>query len=180
MKIVCIGDSLTNGRDWRPGTELYQPLNVRLAVKYPRIEFVNLGVNGDTTTGILARKSDVNIYHPFGVILMAGINDIMWGQSFETIMNNLQTLYDYYSGLGYKVYALTITPRDDDNDSQNEIRNKVNQWIMNKPIGVSMVINAFLAIADPNDKTKRNPVYADPFTTNHFNDAGLAQIVNLL
>jgi len=179
--VVCIGDSLTNGRDWGNGTSPIMPLNVRLSIKYPRIRFVNLGVNGDTSAGIYSRRTDANSYSPYRIVVWAGISDINTGVSSSTIQTNLGNIYSYYSGLGYSVYALTITPRDPDDSAKNTIRNTVNTWIKTIPSGVSLVIDAFTIIADPTNTTQRNPLYAqngDLSTPSHINDAGYQAIVD--
>lgn len=177
--IVCIGDSLTFGRDWLNGSDLAQPLNVRLAEHYPGLNVVNLGVNGNTTTNIDARKAEADAYSPFRVIVWAGINDIYNGATESQIKNSLQSIYDYYHLKGYEVWAITITPKDDDDSSKNTIRTNVNAWITNTATSVDRVIDAWTAIRDPNDTTQRLAAYADPNTENHINDAGMAAIVSL-
>lgn len=177
--IVCIGDSLTYGKNWGYGSDLHKSLNIRLSEKYPCVSIVNLGVNGELTSNINARKADVNQYNPFRVIVWAGINDITQGVSAHTIESNLQSLYTYFDGLGYEVFAITITPTDNESTAQNTIRSAVNAWIKNTASGIDRVIDAFTAIANPADITKRLPAYADPNTYNHVNDEGMAAIVEL-
>lgn len=177
--IVCIGDSLTYGKNWGYGSDLHKSLNVLLSEKYPKVCVVNLGVNGELTSDIVTRKTSVNQYNPFRVVVWAGINDITQGVSSATIETNLQSLYTYFDGLGYEVWAITITPVDNESSAKNTIRNTVNAWIKNTASGLDRVIDAFSVIANPEDTTKRFPAYADPNTPNHINDLGMASIAGL-
>lgn len=96
------------------------------------------------------------------------------------LRSNFLTIYDYYhTTKGYEVWALTITPKDDDNSTRNRIRSTVNVWIKSTASNVDRVIDAFTAITDPQDTTKRLAAFVDPNTPNHMNDAGLAAIVRL-
>ena len=73
MKIVCIGDSLTSGfgvfKDKR-WTELM--------IKNHKLNIINKGINGDTTTGMLCRFfDDVLSLKPSLAIIMGGCNDFI-------------------------------------------------------------------------------------------------------
>ncbi len=176
--VVCIGDSLTYGINWLNGSDLNQNLNARLSMRYPGLSFINLGVNGDSATGVYARRATANIYTPFRIIVWIGIADVTLGHSAATIETDIQSIYTYYNTtMGYEVYGMTITPRDDDTSGQQTIKNTVNTWIKTTATGVSTVMDAWTVIRDPNDPGKRLPAYADPNTPNHMNDAGLAAIV---
>lgn len=178
--VVCIGDSLTYGKSWLNGSDLAMTLNVRLSIKYPGISFVNLGANGEITTALDIRKAEADAYNPFRVIVWEGINDISIGVSAATIQSNLQSIYTYYKVTkGYEVWALTITPKDDNSTAQNTVRDNVNYWIKYHATSVDRAIDAFRAIVSPVDNTIRYWKYADPNTQNHMNDAGMAAIVNL-
>ncbi len=87
-KITCIGDSLTFGYD----LEVLQkwPTLIAQALK---IEVVNCGVNGDTTTGMLGRFDNmINIYKPTHIIITGGTNDLWFGLKDEQIIANLFTM----------------------------------------------------------------------------------------
>ncbi len=60
--IVMLGDSLTDGAEWR---EMFPSLNI-----------VNRGIAGDTTDGVLERLDQVLALHPKQVFIMVGINDV--------------------------------------------------------------------------------------------------------
>ena len=83
-KIVCLGDSLTEG---------YQiDLSFRwseVVKKALGIEIINSGISGDTTTGMLARfKPMVIDHHPTHVIIMGGSNDVALNIPDEQILAN--------------------------------------------------------------------------------------------
>ena len=70
-KLICLGDSLTFGLGVRPN-QRWTGL-----VQQQGIEVVNLGVNGDTAAGMLARLQKLSV--PAGetrVLVMGGSNDI--------------------------------------------------------------------------------------------------------
>ena len=85
-KIICHGDSLTQGAD------------IEAAFRWPSllqnamggIETINTGIGGDTTAGLLSRFSaDVVSQHPDVVILMGGTNDFWWGLPVNSVIANL-------------------------------------------------------------------------------------------
>lgn len=176
--IVCLGDSITFGKDWLNGSDLNKPLNVRLSEKYPGIRVINLGVNSENVTQIEARKETALLYSPSKVVIWGGINDIYGLTDLSVVQSKLQTMYTYFKNLGCDVYALTITPRDDDNATKNTNRDTINSWIKNTATNIDKIIDAWTIIADPQDTTQRLSAYADPNTPNHFNDAGMEAIVN--
>ena len=59
--VVMLGDSLTDGAEWRE--------------MFPAQLIVNRGIDGDTTEGVLARLDDVLAIKPKVVFVMIGIND---------------------------------------------------------------------------------------------------------
>ena len=73
MKIICLGDSLTAGCGLRRGENW-----VELLREQTGDEWINAGVCGDTSTGILVRlQTEVLPQRPDEVLLMGGDNDIM-------------------------------------------------------------------------------------------------------
>ena len=173
--IVCIGDSLTLG------LQVEITMTVRMAMKYPGINVVNLGVGSNTTTQMLARISTVDAYNPFRVIIWGGVNDVGAGTSSATIQANLQAMYDYCKVTkGYEVFAVTITPADTNTAPNNVVRTTVNDWIKAVPSGVDRVIDAWTAVRDPADSTIRLAEYAVPLPDIvHLNDVGQAVVMSL-
>jgi len=88
IKIVCIGDSLTEGynieQSYRWSNLLASELNV---------DIINCGIGGDSTSGILARfKYDVIDNNPTHVLIMGGTNDVWYGVDTALIINNIHTM----------------------------------------------------------------------------------------
>ena len=87
-RIICHGDSLTEGKD------------IEAAYRWPSLlqnvlgtEVLNTGIGGDTTAGLLSRfATDVIPRKPDAVILMGGINDFWWDLPINTAIANLLTM----------------------------------------------------------------------------------------
>lgn len=173
---VCIGDSLTAGANGA-GT-LTKKMTNRLSEKYSGIKVVNLGISGDTASGVYTRRTDANSYSPFKIVVWAGVNDIAIGVSEATLKSTLQSIYDYYNSVGYEVWALTITPVDGQTSGKDTIRDNVNSWIKTTATNVNRVIDTFTIIADPSNLNVRLPAYCDTTSIVHLNDAGYAAIVS--
>ncbi|CAM1366939.1 GDSL-type esterase/lipase family protein [Tenacibaculum xiamenense] len=84
-KIVCLGDSLTEGygvdisKRW--STLLSEDLN---------LEIINAGISGDTTSGMLSRFYETVARHkPNYVIIMGGTNDIWLNIPDNEIIGNI-------------------------------------------------------------------------------------------
>lgn len=89
MKIICIGDSFTRGfgvnRGWLS--------RLSDSISSEGIELINKGINGDTTSGMLARfKDDVAAETPKYVIITGGLNDFISGSSLEIPKNNYMAM----------------------------------------------------------------------------------------
>jgi lysophospholipase L1-like esterase len=78
--VVLFGDSLFEGYDF-PKTRAIPGLRVR-----------NLGIPGDTTQGMLARVG--GIHDPDFVFLLAGVNDLLFGERPEDIVAGHRRLWD--------------------------------------------------------------------------------------
>lgn len=73
---VLLGDSITQ---WFPAE----------ALTHNRL-WLNQGISGDTTAGILNRLSAISPTRPDTIYLMAGINDLRRGETDATILGNLR------------------------------------------------------------------------------------------
>lgn len=90
-KIVCHGDSLTEGYD------------INLAVRWSNllseatgIEIINSGISGDTTGGMLARFGRMVLDHqPTHVTIMGGTNDLNLNIADEIILGNMLAMTRY-------------------------------------------------------------------------------------
>lgn len=85
VRVVCLGDSLTEASDVPPGNAWHA-----LAAERLEAEFLNRGVAGDTTAGLLSRfHPEVIAERPRAVILLAGANDLWWGVDLSVVQANL-------------------------------------------------------------------------------------------
>jgi len=84
-KIVCIGDSITEGYQIAKDSCWPSLLNSESAY-----EIINSGICGDTTAGMLARFHEMVIVHqPNYVIIMGGANDIWFNIPDSQIIANI-------------------------------------------------------------------------------------------
>lgn len=87
-KIICHGDSLTQGAD----------LNERdtwpaLVAKTLHLDVINTGISGDTTGGMLGRfYASVIEKNPDVVLITGGTNDLWWALEANTVLANMFTM----------------------------------------------------------------------------------------
>jgi lysophospholipase L1-like esterase len=85
MKIICMGDSLTKGYKIKKKESW-----VALADSRSEHNWINQGILGDSSTGLLSRlERDCFSHNPQAAILMAGTNDIIQGVSLPIIQSNM-------------------------------------------------------------------------------------------
>ncbi|MGR5092033.1 GDSL-type esterase/lipase family protein [Vibrio maritimus] len=88
-KVVLLGDSLTAG--W--GLPQGENWSCKLAKEFSDIEFINRGVPGDTTTGMLSRfELQVIDAKPDAFVLFGGLNDLNWGTDISVVASNLNSM----------------------------------------------------------------------------------------
>jgi len=88
MKIVCHGDSLTEGYDIDLSLRWTDLLD--LAFKG---QIINSGISGDTTAGMLARFKPMVIDHkPTHVVITGGTNDVSHRIPFDLIISNIHAM----------------------------------------------------------------------------------------
>lgn len=89
MKLVCLGDSLTEGYGLPKGTGWCELLNEEVD-----FEVINSGISGDTTNGMLSRFFPMVLSHkPSHVVIMGGTNDIHLKHSQDAIVSNVLTMF---------------------------------------------------------------------------------------
>ncbi|MCE6991273.1 SGNH/GDSL hydrolase family protein [Dyadobacter sp. CY323] len=72
-KICFIGNSITNN------AQFYHFINLYYATRYPerKVVFINCGISGDVTQGIINRmETDILVHNPTWSVLMIGMNDV--------------------------------------------------------------------------------------------------------
>jgi lysophospholipase L1-like esterase len=88
LKVVCHGDSLTEGYDIDLSKRWSDLLRESTG-----LEIINTGISGDTTAGMLARfKSMVIDQEPTHVIIMGGTNDVSHRIPFDHIISNIHAM----------------------------------------------------------------------------------------
>lgn len=90
MKIVAIGDSITEGYPFS-----HDESWVAYVAKKLKIEIVNQGICGDLTQGMRERfKLDVFPFSPTHVIIMGGANDAFAGFSLASVSDNFKAMVE--------------------------------------------------------------------------------------
>lgn len=98
MKIICLGDSLTAGYRLAP-----EECWVRILDRETTNTWLNAGVSGDTSTGLLVRlQTEVLPQQPDMVLLMGGDNDIMLTGSEEQAKTALMAMLHQCAARGVK------------------------------------------------------------------------------
>ena len=111
MKIVCIGDSLTYGYGVRRSK-----VWTKIAEEKLKIEIINEGINGDTSSGMLSRfYNSVYIHKPDAVHIMGGINDLIVGADIGIVKTNLMSIVHQASAKCIKPVIGIPTKIDEDN-----------------------------------------------------------------
>ena len=83
-KIVCHGDSLTEGSDLEKNYTWPHLVENKI-----NATIINTGIGGDTSGGLLSRFSqDVVRYQPEFVVLLGGTNDLWWDLDINLILAN--------------------------------------------------------------------------------------------
>lgn len=173
--VICFGDSITDGAAGHTNT-FPRYSDTLASLLEDDIEYYNVGVIGKGIGGTVLRgafgtagearleRDVLNVPGAGYVIIMYGVNDI--GGANEDIS---QSLIDSYKGIiekchakGIKVYGGTIVPFGGSgyySELHEEIRVKVNEFIMSDKSGFDGYIDFASALADPNDPTKMAAEY---------------------
>lgn len=111
MKILCIGDSNTNGYDPRSFLGERYPEGVRWTDRIKNHEMINWGINGitiphDTSVYIdLIRRKEPDL-----IIVMLGTNDILEGASPEQTAHRMEGFLDSLSITGRRILLIAPPP----------------------------------------------------------------------
>ncbi|MEQ8200876.1 MAG: SGNH/GDSL hydrolase family protein [Syntrophomonadaceae bacterium] len=105
FKVVCLGDSITWGFPYGPEYSWVTMLDEILEA-----EFINEGINGNTTDDMLRRFYRCVIKHePTHLVILGGANDVLWQESIDRIVYNLQAIAQKAGEAGIKVIMATPT-----------------------------------------------------------------------
>lgn len=96
-EMVMIGDSLTDGAEWRE--------------MFPQQDIVNRGIDSDTTDGVLARLDDIVAAKPAQAFVMIGINDFADARrTVEAVFDNYRAIVSRLERGGAKVFVQSTLP----------------------------------------------------------------------
>lgn len=87
-KIVAIGDSITYGFPYTCRESWFDLAAAKLG-----FEYINQGINGDSTTWMYCRfKTDVLAHQPTHVIIMGGTNDAYCDEPLTKVLDNIKQM----------------------------------------------------------------------------------------
>ncbi|CAM0012308.1 lipase [Vibrio phage K375] len=182
VKIVCLGDSITEGAGSTAGNDYPTKLQTKIRTYYRNnnITVVNAGVSSNTSQQMLDRfNSDVVSENPDLVIIMAGMNDLIPfnNVSVDQYALNMSRLFSLCLDFGYSVMNLDITPRwreNIDGREQQDFYRKALRGVVSA-MGVPQVPMYDLLINITNSK---NSYSLSSITTDgtHYTNEGYDQI----
>ena len=109
--VVCLGDSTTYGYMISRKKVWPSILNNKFAEDSKEINIINKGINGDTTSGMIARfESDCLNENADLLILMGGVNDIFMFQNIDKIKNNIKLIVDISNKNNVDIILFTPIP----------------------------------------------------------------------
>jgi len=134
LKLVFLGDSLTMRHKWSA------------------FKASNLGIDGDTSAGVLKRVSQT--YKADTIVLMIGVNDILQNIHLSKIQENYSKILDSFSKK-QSIYILSLLPVIDDRATKsiNEKIKTMNNWLKKKAKEKKLpFINLYPSFLDTNKK----------------------------
>jgi hypothetical protein len=107
VRIVALGDSGIRGKGVPESQAYPAQLEAALRARGHQVTVTNQGVNGDTTTGVLARLESAVPLGTTIVILKIGVNDLVnYHVSPDAIVVNKRTIVERLRAKGAEVYLL--------------------------------------------------------------------------
>jgi len=140
VRVLGFGDSLTAGTpgydrlsDWGDHKSQYGYWIVELSEKERGItvEFDNQGVPGDLAQHMLPRLRRIMNQRGYNVvIILAGSNDIGWGQDAKTVYGHVSLLWKHALDKGPKVVACTVPPVGFPYPGLQETQSRFNEMVL--------------------------------------------------
>jgi hypothetical protein len=177
INAVFLGDSMVRG-DYPPATPPVTPWPTQLG---DLLGFtpVNLGIDGETTAGVLANEVPNAVAIPGCSnrgFLLCGVNDAGTGVPLATIQANYQAIIAQMQAKGFYMTALTISPSNysayPDYPDYILVTEAINTWLLGSGSGADAVCNSG---GDPRLANPGNSYYfySDEL---HLYDPGLAVV----
>ena len=110
--VAVIGDSLTQGYGLKATENFVSVLQNRLNENNHKVQLINFGVSGDTTSGGLERFEWSVSSGVDGVVINLGANDMLRGISPELTYSNLQQMLGLAEEKGLPVLLIGIDAGD--------------------------------------------------------------------
>ncbi len=192
--LVCFGDSLTDGYGVQINViQRWTDLLAKRLQEEPdtrHISVINKGIGGNAIyggNGPAAYKRFLrDVCEPAGVkycILLIGVNDIGYADNdiSDSLISKYQEMIKTAHSYGIKVYGGTITPFEGNayySLLHEQIRQKVNQWILSDKSGFDGSIDFASALADPAKPSKLQARYANDYL--HPNANGYAKMAEII
>ncbi len=187
--IVCMGDSLTDGASVT--TNSFARWTDELARRLQadddtdNYSVINMGIGATALMGAWGNSGQarftrdvLNVPGAEYLIIFYGVNDIGYAQNDISgqIINTYKDMIKKAHAKGIKVYGCTITPFKGSgyySELHEQIRVKVNNFIMSKDSGFDGYIDLSSAVADPSDSITIRRSYISVWNDYlHFNDTG--------
>lgn len=164
-KILCIGDSITRG--YNVQTEESYPWLLSQAIGVP-IE--NLGINGDTTLGMLTRiEPALKYFNPDIVLVLGGVNDLSLKSKSNRVFANLVNIYRIIKHYGATPVACEILNVQFD----PEINSKSSLFLSSKKVHKKVIaLNKKIEAFSDYDNLPFIP-FSNNFTTEMYLEDGL-------
>lgn len=94
--VIFLGDSITDEMNW--------------SAAFPEKSTINLGINGDTTAGVLKRLESIINIQADQMFLMIGINDLFRGRSVQGILERYQLIITSLQSSVNTLYVQSVLP----------------------------------------------------------------------
>lgn len=109
--VVCLGDSTTYGYMITRKKVWPSILSNKFAEEGKEINIINKGINGDTTSGMIARfERDCLNENADLLILMGGVNDIFMFQNIDKIKDNIKLIVETSNKNNVDIILFTPIP----------------------------------------------------------------------
>lgn len=123
LTIVCLGDSITYGWPWGPEASWTTMLENVVAG-----QVINRGIPGNTTSQMRERFDNAVIKaNPTHLIIMGGINDIVWQESFDRIVWNLRSMAE--KAVQHNIKVIFGMPTVVDDEYLEALIQRIRNWI---------------------------------------------------
>ncbi|MEN6351515.1 MAG: SGNH/GDSL hydrolase family protein [Syntrophomonas sp.] len=156
IKIVCLGDSITYGFPFGP-----QASWVRMLQEQIDGEVINKGINGNMTSDMLRRfERSVLEYNPSHLVIMGGINDVICGESFDSIAWNIRSMVE--KALNANIKVILGIPTGVDDPYWEKLLQRIRKWMRDFAAEKQLkIINFDHAFFDENGNLKEELLLAD-------------------